>query len=96
MRGDQIPVDFVAEQRVDMLVARGSVGTIEHRVAETAHARHQRDAEQAAEAEHRLALALGVGMQRVRLEANSFFSSPSRMWTASQTPQGMKVVNSAM
>jgi hypothetical protein len=28
--------------------------------------------------------------------AERFFISPSRIWIASQTPQGMKLVNSAM
>jgi hypothetical protein len=34
MRGDQIPVDFVSEQRVDMLIADRLIGAIENSVAE--------------------------------------------------------------
>ena len=47
MRGDQIPVDFVPEQRVDMLIADRFIGAIENGVAQPAHAWHQLDAKEA-------------------------------------------------
>jgi hypothetical protein len=67
MRGDQVPIDFSAEQRVDVLVADRLGRAIEHRVAQTAHARHQLDAERPAQTKDRLALTLRVGMKRVGL-----------------------------
>ena len=57
-----------AEQRIDMLIADRLGRAIEDGVAQAAHAWHQLDAEQAAQAEDWLALALGVGMQRVGLD----------------------------
>ena len=76
MRGDQIPVDLSAEQRVDMLVADGLGRAIEDGVTQAAHARHQLDAEQSAETEDRLALALGVGVQRVGLDRRAVLHQP--------------------
>ena len=40
VRGDQIPVDFFPEQRVDMLVAGCLIRPVEHRVAQPAHNPH--------------------------------------------------------
>ena len=76
MRGDQIPVDLSAEQRIDMLVADGFGRTIEDGVTQAAHARHQLDAEQSAETEDRFALALGVGMERVGLDRRAILHQP--------------------
>src|SRR5271155_3288613 len=68
MGGDQIPVDFVSEKRVDMLVADRLVGAIEGSVAQAAHARHQLDAEEPTQAEDGLALALGISVKRIGLD----------------------------
>src|SRR6266542_4376013 len=68
MRSDEMPIDFVAEQRVKMLIADRLAGTIEDSVADTAHARHQLDAEEPTQAEHGLVLALRIGVERVRLD----------------------------
>ena len=68
MRGDQIPVDLSAKQRVDMPIEDGLDRTVEDGVTQAAHPRHQLDAEHSAETEDGLALALGVGMQRVGLD----------------------------
>ena len=76
MRGDQIPVDFVPEQRIDMLIADRLGGAIENGVAQAAHARHQLDAKEPAQAEDRLALALGVGMKRVGLDLRPVLQQP--------------------
>ena len=76
MRGDHLPVDLPTEQRVDMLVADRFDRTIEDGVTQAAHARHQLDAKQPAEPEDRLALALGVGVERVRLERRLVLHQP--------------------
>ena len=65
-----------AEQRVDMLVADRFVRAIEDGVAQAAHARHQLDAEEAAQAEDWLALTLGVGMKRVGLDRRAVLHQP--------------------
>jgi len=67
MCGDQMPVDFFFEQRVDMFVANCFVGTIESGVAQATHARHQPDANNSAQAEDRLALSLSIGVNRIGL-----------------------------
>src|SRR5271154_5181434 len=67
MGGDQIPVDFDSEKRVDMLVADRRVGAIEGSVAQASHARHQLDAEEPTQAEDGLALALGISVKRIGL-----------------------------
>jgi hypothetical protein len=68
MRGDRIPVDFSAEQHVNVPIEDGLGRTVEDGVAQATHLRHQFDAEHSAETEDGLALALGVGMQRVGLD----------------------------
>ena len=67
MRGDQIPVDFVPEQRVDMLIADRFIGAMKNGVAQAAHAWHQLDVKEAAQTEDWLTLTLRVGMKRVGL-----------------------------
>jgi hypothetical protein len=78
MRGDQVPVNVASEQRVDMLVADRLCGVVEGDVAQAAHARHQLDAKQPAEAEHGFALTLGVGMQSVRLDLRLILQQPNK------------------
>lgn len=95
VRLDQPPIDLAAEERIDVLVGDLLVGTIESHVCPVPHARHQLDPKQARQTEDRFALALGVGMQGIRLNGGAVFQEPVEDWMASQTPQGMKVVNSA-
>jgi hypothetical protein len=52
---------------LSMAVADRRRGPVECHAADAAHARHQLDAEESAQAEDGLALTLGVGMQRVGL-----------------------------
>ena len=66
--GDQLPVDLAGEQRVDMGIANLLGRPVQDRIAQAAHARHQLDGEQAAQAEHGLRLTLGVGVQRIGLD----------------------------
>jgi len=73
VRGDQIPVDFIAEQRVDMLVADRFVRAIEGGIAQTAHPWHQLDAKEPAKSEDRLTLTLGIGMKRIGLNLRTVF-----------------------
>ena len=96
MRGDQVPIGVTGEQRVDMRVADRLGRAIEGDVAQTAHAWHQLDAEQSAQAEHGLALPLVSACSVSGWMSERFFSNPSKMWAASQTPHGMKLVNRAM
>jgi hypothetical protein len=70
---NQIPVDGVGEELVDMSVFGLFGGAIENHVGPGAHPRHQRDAQKAAEAEDGFALAVRVGMQRVRLDLRAVF-----------------------
>src|SRR5271163_3635468 len=67
MRDNKVPIDFFAEQRVQMLISSRLAGTIEDRVADAAHARHELDAEEPTQAEYGFVLALRIGMERVRL-----------------------------
>lgn len=76
MGRNQVPVDLPGEERVDMLIARGFVRTVEDDVVSVAHARHQLDAAEPAQSEDRLALALGVGMQRVRPDYGTVLHQP--------------------
>src|SRR5580658_202799 len=68
MHRDQPPVDLPGEERVDMAVANGFVRSVEDDVIPVSHAWHQLDAEEPAQSEDRLALALSVGVQGVRLD----------------------------
>src|ERR1700733_12741381 len=67
MGGYQIPVDFVSEQRVDVLIADRFARAIEDCIAQPAHARHQLDAEKPTQSEDWLALALGISVKRIGL-----------------------------
>jgi hypothetical protein len=71
VRLDQRPVDRVfariAEQRVDVRVAGVRGGAVEREVFPVADAGQQIEAEEVREGVHGVALALGVGVDRVRL-----------------------------
>lgn len=67
MRDDQLPVDVPSKQCIDMMVADGSISSAKGYIIPVAHTRHQHDAEQSAQAEDRLALALGISVQCVGL-----------------------------
>jgi hypothetical protein len=68
MSGNQVPIDFVSEQCVNMLVADSLAWTIEDCVAQATHARHQFDSENPAQAEDRLTLSLGICVKRIGLD----------------------------
>ena len=69
----------LAEQRVDVLIAGVRGVPVEREVLPVADPSQQLKAEQVREGVHRVALALGVGVDRVRLGADRFRSSPSMM-----------------
>src|SRR5258707_1163747 len=59
-----------------MLVANGFAWAVKDDVVPVAHARHQLDAQQPAQTENRFALALGVGVERVRLDRGTVLYQP--------------------
>jgi hypothetical protein len=77
----------VNKQGVDVGVARLAVRSVEVEVLPVADARHQLDAEQMREAEDRRALAVGVGMHRVRLQGAAVL--------ADEVEDGMALVGAA-
>ena len=68
---DQLPIDGLGEQGVDVAVAHGPVGPVEDGVGPGAHPREQIDAEEVGERENRLALAVSVGVDGIRLEVGT-------------------------
>ena len=77
---DQRPVYVALEQRIDMLVTGRFVGPVEGNVSPGPHARHQRDAKEAAKPEDGFALAMRVGVQDAWLD---------RGWVVEQAVQNM-------
>src|SRR5271157_2369244 len=68
---DQLPVDLRGEKRFDMAVTNGFARAVEDDVIPVTHARHQLDAEEPGQAEDRFALALSIGVERVRLDCGA-------------------------
>jgi hypothetical protein len=68
---DQLPVDLLGEKRIDMLVTNGFARAVEDDVIPVTHARHQLDAEEPGQTEDRFALALSIGVERVRLDCGA-------------------------
>jgi len=75
---NQPPVDLLAEERIDVLVADGFSWTIENDVVPIALTRHQHDAKEPAQAENRFALALSIRIKRVGLDRGAvlYLASP--------------------
>ena len=67
---------FVAEQGVDVGVPGGRAGAVEVQVVPVADARQQLEPEQRGEPEHRQRLALGVGVDGVRLDVGLVAQQP--------------------
>ena len=59
-----------------MLVANGFPRAVKDDVVPVAHARHQLDAEEPAQTENRFALALSIGVERVRLDRGTVLYQP--------------------
>jgi hypothetical protein len=80
VRLDQLPVDRVlarlAEERVDVRVARIRGGSVEREVLPVADPGQQIEAEQVRQGVHGVALALGVGVDRVRLGVGEVAQEP--------------------
>ena len=80
MGGDQLPVDRVlpglAEQRVDVLVDQLAVSAVEDQVLPVADPGQQLEPEQVRERVHRVALPLGVGVDRVRIHVRALLEQP--------------------
>ncbi len=76
VRLDDPPVDGLGEERVDVIVLRCGVRPVELGVVPGPHARQQLDAEQVCQAENRLALAMGVGVDGVDLELRAILKQP--------------------
>ena len=64
---DEPPIDGVRKESVDMVVTRGFSGAVQRDVRPGAHTRHQFGSQHSAETKNRLALPMGVGVQRVGL-----------------------------
>ena len=67
MSFDQIPVDVAGEQLIDMSISGATPRAMEGDFGPSAHSGHQLDSEKIAQAEDRLILTVGVGMECIRL-----------------------------
>jgi hypothetical protein len=76
VRLDELPVHTPGEQRVDMTVPSIVVRSVGHRVVPGPHARQELDAEQVRQPEHRLALAMSVGVHGVELKIGAVLQQP--------------------
>ena len=65
---DQSPVNAVAEKPIDVPVFCRTIRTMKHQVFDAADSRHQFDSQQMRQREDRIALCLGIAMNRIGLD----------------------------